>query len=340
MQPLAIIGCGMLTGVGLDAPSSCAAIRSGIDNFAETHFFDAGGEPIVASPVPLPELTVGREKLVHLAAAAVRECLSGAGVSAVERLPLFLCLAEPGRPGRTERLDETMLADLQSALGLRFHARSAVLTAGRVGGALAIRAAAEVLSAERLPFALVAGVDSFISHLTLRAYEERRRLLTVRHSNGFLPGEAGCAVLLCPAAAAGKTRLAIAGLGTGAEKATIESDMPLRAEGLVTAIRAALADARTVMAAIDYRIADLNGEQYGFKEAALAVTRLAREPKDEFEIWHPADSIGEIGAATVPAHLALAATAARKGYAPGPMVLCHAGNDGGERAALVLQYQS
>lgn len=327
----------MLTGVGLDAPSSCAAIRSGIDNFTQTHFFDAGGEPIVASPVPLPEPTVGREKLVHLAAAAVRECLSEAGVSAVERVPLLLCLAEPGRPGRTQGLDETLLADLQSTLGLRFHARSSVLASGRVGGALAIRAAAELLSAERLPLALVAGVDSFIAHLTLGAYEARRRLLTPRNSNGFIPGEAGCAVLLCPAEAAGKTRFTISGLGMGTEPAAIESGQPLRADGLVAAIRAALADARTTMAAVDYRIADLNGEQYGFKEAALAMTRLVREPKSLFELWHPAEAIGEIGAAAVPALLAVAATAARKGYAPGPRALCHVGNDGGERAALLLQ---
>jgi 3-oxoacyl-[acyl-carrier-protein] synthase-1 len=340
MNPLAVIGCGMLTGVGLDAPSSCAAIRSGIDNFTETHFHDPGGEPITASLVPLPGLQRGRDKLVQMAAAAVRECLASAGATAAEGIPLLLCLSEAGRPGRMDGLDDTFLADLQKALGLRFHARSAAMAAGRAGGALAIRTAAEILASERLPFCLVAGVDSFIPHLTLIAYAARRRLLTSRNSNGFLPGEAAGAVLLCPAASAGKPHLAVTGFGAGAEKAAIESEQPLRAEGLVAAVRAALADARTTMAAIDYRIADLNGEQYGFKEAALAATRLVRERKAEFEIWHPADCIGEVGAATVPILLAFAATAARNGYAPGPQCLCHVANDDGARAALVLKYQT
>lgn len=337
MNRLAVIGCGLLTGVGLDAPASCAAMRSGIDNFTETHFFDEAGEPIVASTVPLPGDHRGREKLVHLAAAAIRESLSGVGAAA-ERIPLLLCTADPGRPGRIEGLDDRLLADIQAELGLRFHARSAVIAGGRTGGVAAIAAAAKIVAAEALPGAVVAGVDSFVTHLTLSAYLTRGRLLTRRNSNGFIPGEAAGAIFLGPAAGAGTPRLEVAGIGFGRETATLDSEAPLRAEGLVAAIRAALAEARLEMSAIDYRIADLNGEQYGFREAALAMTRLVRAPKERFDLWHPADTIGETGAAVVPAIIAVAAAAGRKGYAPGPRALCHVGDDGGERAALALQF--
>jgi hypothetical protein len=34
----------------------------------------------------------------------------------------------------------------------------------------------------------------------------------------------------------------------------------------------------------------------------------------------------------------MALTAAQKGYAPGPGVLCHFSNDGPERAAMILRY--
>ena len=42
--PLAITSVGMVTGVGLSAPASCAAIRCGIDNFQDTRFMDSYGE--------------------------------------------------------------------------------------------------------------------------------------------------------------------------------------------------------------------------------------------------------------------------------------------------------
>ena len=55
VMPLTIGSYGLVTGVGLDAPSSCAAIRGAIDNFQETRFVDSGGEWILASEVPLEQ---------------------------------------------------------------------------------------------------------------------------------------------------------------------------------------------------------------------------------------------------------------------------------------------
>jgi 3-oxoacyl-[acyl-carrier-protein] synthase-1 len=43
----------MVSGVGLNVPASCAAIRYGIDNVQETCFRDSGGEWIMDSNVPL-----------------------------------------------------------------------------------------------------------------------------------------------------------------------------------------------------------------------------------------------------------------------------------------------
>ena len=117
-------------------------------------------------------------------------------------------------------------------------------------------------------------------------------------------------------------------------------EIPLRAEGLVQAIQAALAEAKLDMGDMDFRITDLSGEQYGFKEAALALTRILRVRKEAFDIWHPADCIGEVGAAIGPLMLTVAFTAARKNYLLGNRVLCHLGNDAGKRAALVLSYQA
>jgi len=54
------------------------------------------------------------------------------------------------------------------------------------------------------------------------------------------------------------------------------------------------------------------------------------------DIWHPADCIGEVGAAATLCCLGMAYWAARKGYAPGTLGLAQAGNDDGRRIAMVI----
>ena len=61
---------------------------------------------------------------------------------------------------------------------------------------------------------------------------------------------------------------------------------------------------------------------------------LSKLRREEFEIWHPAECIGEAGAATGFACLAAIRAAHAKGYAPGPRALLHLANDSGARAAL------
>src|SRR5215475_2508165 len=104
MYPIAILSAGMVTGIGLDAPSSCAAIRCAIDNFSETRFMDAGGEWIIGSQVPLEQPWRGLPKLVHMVVPAIRECLAHTGDVRPERIPLLLCVAEKERAGRLQGL--------------------------------------------------------------------------------------------------------------------------------------------------------------------------------------------------------------------------------------------
>jgi len=337
MNPISIIAAGMVTGVGLEAPSSCAAIRGAIDNFSETRFMDKGGEWIVGSQVPLEQPWRGLPKLVRMVVPAIRECLTQAGEVKPDMIPLLLCVAEKERGGRLEGLDDRLFADVQAELGVRFHPHSTVIARGRVAGGLAMLEACKLIYEEQRPLCLIAGVDSYLVSATLAAYEGKNRLRTSENSNGFIPGEAGAAVLVgLPASRHSSPSLTCLGIGTGQEKATIDSEEPLRADGMVQAFKSALSDAGQTMADVDYRITDSNGEQYLFKEAALAVTRILRVRKEQFEIWHPADCIGEVGAAIGPCALGVALAATRKRYAPGSGLLCHLSGEDGERVAMVL----
>ena len=332
MTPLSILASGMVTGVGLNAASSCAAIRCAIDNFSETRFMDKGGEWIIGSQVPLDQPWRGLPKLLHMVVPAIRECLAQAEYATPDRIPLLLCVAEKERPGRLEGLDDELFAEIQSELGVRFHPRSQIIPRGRVSGGVAMLEASKLIHGERVPYCIIAGADSYLIAATLAAYESKARLLTSENSNGFIPGEAGAAVLIGSQPSA----LMCLGIGSGVEKATVESEEPLRADGMVQAFKSALSDAGKTMADVDYRITDSNGEQYWFKEAALALTRTLRVRKVEFDIWHPADCIGEVGAAIGPCAFAVGLAATRKNYAPGLNPLCHFSGEDGERIAMVL----
>ena len=190
----------------------------------------------------------------------------------------------------------------------------------------------------KAPRVVIAATDSLLNWPTLSYYEQTDRLLTERNSNGFMPGEAAGALLM--GASSGQAgELLCTGIGFGHEAAHIHSEEPLRAEGLSQAVKAALADAGCQMHHMDYRITDNSGEQYYFKEAALALSRTLRVRKEEFDIWHPAECTGEVGAASGATIIALAQAACDKQYTKGPNILAHMANDAGQRAALTLQHR-
>ena len=332
--PLAVLGVGLVSGVGLTAEEGCAAIRCGINNFQETQFVSGRGEWLVGSAVEFEEPWRGITKLAKMAARAIAECLAAADQKP-ERIPVLVCIAEPERPGRFEGLPHVLLQDIEHELGVRLHPHSRVIEQGRVGGAVALLQARRMLAAGRCTQIIVAGVDTFLTGATLAAYDRQDRLLRRDNSNGFIPGEAASAVLLAAWSEGIAAPLSLRGLGFAREPASLGSGKPLRAEGLTQAIRMALAEADVALKDCDHRIADTSGEQYRFREAALALTRLLRDRKVLLSLWHPADCIGEVGAASLPAMLAVLFIGARKDYLPGPVFLGHVGNDDDKRAAFL-----
>lgn len=337
-QPLAILRTGLVTSVGLDAPASCAAFRAKLTNPIETRFIDSSGEWIMAHEVPLEQSWRGLTKLARMAAMSIEEVLEDVPRNQWRLLPLILCVAETERPGRTTGLDDELFLRIQEELGTEFAPRSMIVTQGRAGVAVALAQARTLMSESNITRVLIAATDSLLSWSTLSHYERQNRLLTNRNSNGFMPGEAAGALLL-GAFENPEGGLSCTGIGFGREAASIDSEEPLRAEGLSQAVKAALVEAGREMHHMDFRIADVSGEQYYFKEAALAVSRTLRVRKEEFDIWHPAECTGEIGAASGTTIVSAALAACEKRYAEGVNILAHMANDNGLRAALCLQYR-
>jgi 3-oxoacyl-[acyl-carrier-protein] synthase-1 len=339
MTRLAITASGLITCGGFSTAASLAAIRAGLRTVQVTWVWDAeSGTFLPAGKVELPQWSPGLDTLADLAAAAILQCIEAAHPLRGRDLPVLLGIASPDRPHRLQGLETQLLPEVEHRLGFRLHPASRLIARGHAAIAVGIYQAHELLNAQQVPGVVVAGVDSLLGKQLTDHYLQERRLLTPFNSNGFTVGEAGSAVLVVPADSAGSGALHVLGMGMAREEATITSDKPLRAEGLTRAIRGALKEANLTIQEVDYRIADLNGEHYKFKEMALAMGRFPRKPTPrQLELWHPIEYIGDIGAAIGPAIAAVAVDAACNDYAVGPTVLCTFSNDGGERAALVLR---
>jgi len=331
---LEIASVGMVTSVGLDAPSACAAMRAGIDGFQETRFLSGPNEALIGAPVPLPRGWIGEKRFVHLAAGAVCEVLQEVP-EAREQCVVILCLAEENRPGRLLTDARALIRSILEIAEIPLSGRSLTISHGRPSGHIALEQARRILAANEAPFVLIVGVDSYLSTHAVEHYLSQRRLLTLANPDGFIPGEAAAAILC---AKAGSRGFKLFGLGLSRERSFIhnEEDIPFRGDGIVEAYKGALLQTGIEMKRLGYRISDLIGEAYFFKQTAFASIRLVRGHHGFQDLWSPAESLGNIGAAVVPLMIGMAWTAARKGYSAGNPVLIEASNDTGACAAAVF----
>jgi len=304
MSRLAIQACGMTTAIGLTGPAAAAAQRARLSRFEETHFISRDGKWMIGAEVPLDPPKRGRARLQALLAGPLRECFAALGDVNPKDVPVLLCVAEADRPGRLARLDTSLLHDTLTAIGQPIHDSSAVITYGRVGGVVALRDARDLIN-KGAPKVIIAGVDSYLLAGTLAHYDHDDRVLTEANR----------------------------------EEAHITSGEPFRADGLVKAMRDALGEAGLDFSDVDYRISDLNGEQYYFKEAALAMTRVLRKRRDQMDLWNPASEFGYTGAASMPLMLGVGLTAAQKHYAPGPTVIMQTSDDDGRRGTAIFRME-
>jgi 3-oxoacyl-[acyl-carrier-protein] synthase-1 len=336
MTGVAVSGVGLVTSLGLDAESTCAALRASVTNPSISRFRGRDGQRINAHQVELDAPWVGIAKLVQMALLAADECLAGTrDALAGDAIPVLLCTAEQRRPGRLEDLDDALFDGVRAGLGVRVDDRhSAIFPLGRVAALAALERARRLVTEHGCGQVLIVAADGLLSWPALKHYVDQDRVLREDNSNGFMPGE-GAGALLIAAAHADDT-LRCTGIGAGVEPAPVLSGTPLRGDGLTAAIAQAMREAGLLADDVDFIVADISGEQYFFKEAALARARALRGHVRTLDLWHPAEGIGEAGALAGVAAIAAAWTAMRKGYACGPRVLVHGSDDGSYRFAAVL----
>jgi 3-oxoacyl-[acyl-carrier-protein] synthase-1 len=346
---VAIVGVGMMTSVGLTAAETLASVRSGSARFSETAWFDSGLDPITAGVVPAaglppddvsPEarLLSPRERRIQgLFAGALKNCVGPVDI-ALPAAPMYL--AAPEVPLHHRQGARIFAASLIDRAGPAARISEIVWAgAGRAGGLLALRAAAERLSSGAIPFALAGAADSYCDGDVLRALDLAGRLKSDRNLDGFIPSEGAAMLLLARTEAARQAGLPIVAMlrrpSEGFESGHITSGTPYRGDGLASTVRAVF-DQRAVTLPVTDVFSSMNGESYWGKEWGVTLIRNRAHFTDDVALHHPADCFGDTGAASGPLLVALAAL--RSGTADAPRrSLVYASSDNGARAAVLVE---
>jgi 3-oxoacyl-[acyl-carrier-protein] synthase-1 len=251
---------------------------------------------------------------------------------------VFLAMPYVDRPG----VDSVRARDAATVLGLELFGEGApelqAVPNDRAAGAVAIAQAADLLQRGDADLCVVLGVDSLLEGGVLQALSDSGQLKTAEAPSGLVPGEAGAALVLETASAARRRKIPVlARIAAVAleREASYGPDAPASGAGLERAIQQAGAAAGG-LGGVKRVLSDLNGERWRFLEWALAESRIVADLGADWQLWHPADCLGDVGAAFVPLATALAVRSFARGYAGGGQVLVLASAERGERTAMVI----
>ncbi len=339
-----IIGMGATTAVGQGAWASAAAVRAGITGFTQhPYMIDTAGEPMRAAIAPWIGIDMrGIDRLEALLVPAIDEAISVTPQPPVNAGRWAIALALPSaRPGLPENIGSALIERVKRRYGNVFGA-AAAFEAGHAAGLLALQAACARLNHGTLDACVVAGVESWIEPETLEWLESCDQLHGAGPLNnawGFIPGEAGAALLLVRADLAHKLRqpvlAGVLAVGVANEPKRMKTESVCIGEGLTEAFRGALASLPSGALVSDI-YCDMNGEPYRADEFGFTALRTKEHFESASDFVAPADCWGDVSAAGSLLHSVLASASAHKGYAKGPFAFVWASAEGGERAAALL----
>lgn len=341
-EPLYLVALGASTALGRCAWSSAAALRAAISGFCEhPEAIDTAGEPIKVAMASWlePALPVA-ERFEALLMPAIEHALAE---HALDPARVALALALPSaRPGLDNDLPARLLRRASRQFAARFSTAASFID-GHSAGYLALGAARRKLEAGQLDACVVAGAESYLDVETLEWLEDRDQVHGAgEHNNawGFVPGEGAGALLLMRETVAERLALAplakLLGDASGFEPNHYGTERVCIGTGLSETF-SALFEHLPAGATITDIVCDANGEAERADEYGFACLRVGEVLASASDFIAPAEGWGDVGAASAPLHLALAAIAGVKQYANGDLAMTFALSDTGRRGAALLR---
>ncbi len=327
MRAIAIEAMGAITAVGDNLPLSVASIYTSGRRCEALSARGADGRPVIGAPAMIGDDVRGIDRLRVLALMALQECL-GEPPELQPALPVVVCAPALEPFGREASwFLQRLLDDADLALD---PAGSRVIAGGRGTLLDALAFVEQRLSSQEWPACFLLGVDSLIAPARLAREVEAGRVAGPGNATGFIPGEAGAAVLLSLRADAGSAAI-IAGLG----RCEGGPRFSTTAAVLADAAERALASAGVTAPGLGAICHDGPGDWAQLEELAMADARPPLSLVPEVQRLIPSISTGEVGAAAGALSLAIVGLLLSKGVVHRPSLAIFAA-DGPARAAAVL----
>jgi 3-oxoacyl-[acyl-carrier-protein] synthase-1 len=346
----AITGIGMINAVGRNAYQACASLRAGIARIVDIPYFSYRTDRLETIPLsgcPIIGVTdgyLGLGRWTRLAVEAIKDLISNSAltIQQLHHSALFLGLPPLNRRGVDERINAMLgqrIGQWSKLEGLED--RTTTFAEGHASVARGIAAAVRALKSRTIQHAIVGGVDSLVEPDTLSEFFENKRLLTEDNPEGFIPGEGAAFFVLEPLGQAIQRQAAIMATleapFTAVEPVTIRSDEPPNGSGLGLAVRGVFDQLADQGERTGLIICDLNGETYRAREFGHTAARMLGNVKMDWRLWHPAEYMGDTGAAAFAVSVCVGARALQKGYAAADNILVFGASDDGLRGAVYLR---
>lgn len=342
-----IAGLGMFTPVGANTEMTTAAIDAGVSAYKDSGYFTKTKDPIKMAQVPtdaLAELSdelklhgmYGRweQHLLQLAGAAIQEAMGE-----YEGDPVPIVLAAPEHYQQwPHQLPENFLQNLIKQSGSPIDlTHSRTVQVGRAGAIEALQTAERFLFEANQESVLIGGVDSYQRPELFRGLLEYGRINVPGNKDGFVPGEGAAFILVTKnkekALVLNDHSVFVTAPSTWEETAHLYSSEPGKGEGLDKAVKGALQNYNGPN--IGKVFSTHNGEAYWSKELGVMLTRNNSRMSEDVVVEHPADCLGDMGAASSAGLIVLAAMDLLKNKAYTSHLTC-ASSDHQHRAAVLL----
>jgi 3-oxoacyl-[acyl-carrier-protein] synthase-1 len=370
---LAVTGIGMVSPLGFDAVSSCAAARAGIRGVVDLdafHVFDDQAEaevPLAVHMIPkISNGLFGIGRLLQIALVAIddlrrtssgptdrpigmilvlrSDCHRAAWIERVRSSPELATsldfdveAAEVELAADRKRLAENLLGQIVRLGDVRVASRATrVVLADQSGFVAALEQARVWLQDGTCEKCWIGGVDSYLDPPVLEALDGLGLLRTPDRSVGLMPGELACFIALEDdrrVVAGGRQPLGVIDAFAREEGSAHRTTDGPRTADPLVRVLASVEKER----ASDLLVVNLNGDPVRASEWAHAqVRRLAMGVQDRAPSWLPPLYFGEIGAATGPASVALLTHGWARRYALPSMATVGMIEDGCARSAFSM----
>jgi len=309
-----IAGIGMTTPVGANAEMTSAAVNAGISAYSLSDYENQQGSPVTMAGIPEAlfnamqvETEIGAyyreqyDRIIKMAVYAVKDTFSSPQLDLLSfRQGIPLILAMPESDSQQKPITkELLISQLVKLSGMPIDAKQVhSIQTGRAAAIDGLDIAYRYLDDLDLDYVLLGGSDSYWNISLINQLDDADRLLSETNTDGFAPGEGAGFLLLTRhpqnALIQNGHIIELHPPGVSAEEGHLNSDVSYRGNGLDQAFKQALGSNKNISTIYS----SLNGENFWAKEYGVAMMRNKKSFEDDFNIEHPADCYGDLGAAT------------------------------------------